>query len=65
MAEFRWRLDAAWNGAAYCGWQRQPNRLSIQEAIEGVCEQLFNHPTRVAAAGRTDAGVHVAHQVLG
>ena len=65
MAEFRWRLDAAWNGAAYCGWQRQPNRLSIQEAIEGVCEQLFNQPIRVVAAGRTDAGVHVAHQVLG
>ncbi|MEC8381809.1 MAG: tRNA pseudouridine(38-40) synthase TruA [Myxococcota bacterium] len=65
MAEVRWRLDAAWNGEAYCGWQRQPNGLSVQETIEQVCTQLFNEPIKVVAAGRTDAGVHVAHQVLG
>lgn len=65
MVEFCWRLDAAWAGGVYCGWQRQPNALSVQAVFEGVAQRIFNHPIVFSAAGRTDAGVHVAHQVLG
>ena len=59
-----WRLDLAWEGTNYVGWQRQPNGLSIQQAIEAVLVRIFNgEKITVTAAGRTDSGVHALHQV--
>jgi tRNA pseudouridine38-40 synthase len=66
MSSFRWRLDVAWRGTEYGGWQIQPNRNSIQAEFEKVLSRIFNvDRIVVAAAGRTDAGVHAEHQVLG
>lgn len=59
-----YRLDLAWDGTAYCGWQRQPSCLSIQEVVESALQKIF--PTEnigVLAAGRTDAGVHALQQI--
>lgn len=48
------------------GWQRQPCGRSIQDAVEVALKQLFGGETvRVDATGRTDAGVHALHQVVG
>lgn len=48
------------------GWQRQPNGGSIQEAVEAALGQLLGGVrVRVDATGRTDAGVHALHQVVG
>ena len=31
-----YKLDLSWDGTNYCGWQFQPNALSIQEAVEKI-----------------------------
>ncbi len=63
------KLTLAYDGTAYCGWQRQENGLSIQQVIEEAFVPLVDPdgvgrgaPT-VVAAGRTDAGVHALGQV--
>ena len=53
----------AYNGANYCGWQIQPNGLSIQEVLEKSLATLLRVPTPIVGAGRTDAGVH-ARQMM-
>lgn len=62
--EICYRLRVAWNGAAYVGWQRQPEGRSLQAVFEDAVAQLLGQRCVVTASGRTDAGVHVAEQVL-
>lgn len=61
----RFFIYLAYNGGNYCGWQIQPNGISVQEAIERSLAILLRVPTPIVGAGRTDAGVHarlmVAH----
>jgi tRNA pseudouridine38-40 synthase len=56
-------MDIAYRGTAYAGWQRQENALTVQEVVEGALTTLAGHPVTVAAASRTDAGVHARGQV--
>ena len=59
-----YRLDLSWDGTRYCGWQSQPNVLSIQEAVERALQIIFpNERIVVQGAGRTDSGVHALQQV--
>lgn len=58
------RLVIEYDGTDFCGWQIQAGGRTVQATIEGALETLFGHPVRVAAAGRTDAGVHAAAQVV-
>ena len=61
----RYFIYLAYNGTNYCGWQNQPNGISIQQKIEEALNTLLRKPIPVTGAGRTDAGVHarlmVAH----
>lgn len=57
------RLVLQYDGTRFAGWQRQPAARTVQGEIERVLEQLFEAPTAVTAAGRTDAGVHARGQV--
>jgi tRNA pseudouridine38-40 synthase len=50
-------------GTAFCGWQRQGHARSIQAAVEAAVSRVADQPVVVAAAGRTDAGVHASGQV--
>ena len=50
-------------GTHYHGWQRQPDRISIQEEIENALAEVTGKPVTLHGAGRTDAGVHAAAQV--
>ncbi len=59
----RYRITIEYDGSAFVGWQRQPNGISVQEAIETALERLTGEHPRVQAAGRTDAGVHAVGQV--
>jgi tRNA pseudouridine38-40 synthase len=58
-------LLVEYDGGAFVGWQRQPNGLSVQEAIETAAAHLnAGIPPAVTAAGRTDSGVHAEGQVV-
>lgn len=54
----RYFIYLAYNGASYCGWQIQPNGVSVQETIEKALSTLLRTPLSIVGAGRTDAGVH-------
>ena len=56
----RYFLHLAYNGAAYRGWQRQPNAVTVQGTIEGVLSRILDHEAKVTGCGRTDAGVHAS-----
>jgi tRNA pseudouridine38-40 synthase len=47
----------------YCGWQIQPNGVSVQEEIEKALAVILRQKVNVIGAGRTDAGVHALGQV--
>jgi tRNA pseudouridine38-40 synthase len=59
----RYFLDISYNGGAYCGWQKQPNAMTVQEALELVLTTLMQTKITVFGAGRTDAGVHARQLV--
>ena len=59
----RYFLYIAYNGTRYCGWQNQPNGLSVQQCIEDKLCILLRLPVSIVGAGRTDAGVHARQMV--
>lgn len=56
-------LGLEYAGGAFCGFQSQPSRCGVQDALEDAVGEIAGHPVGVAAAGRTDAGVHAASQI--
>lgn len=59
----RFALKIEYDGAPFSGWQRQTDVPSVQGAIEDALAKLEPHAHTIAAAGRTDAGVHGLAQV--
>ena len=59
----RYALKVEYNGAPFAGWQRQAEQPSVQGAIESALAKLEPGEHTIAAAGRTDAGVHARGQV--
>ena len=58
-------LSLQYEGSAFCGWQRQRQGTSVQSVLEDAIAQLDpQRPVQTFAAGRTDAGVHAAGQVV-
>jgi len=65
MPRYAFRVE--YDGAPFSGWQAQRDLPSVQGAIETALGRLdagFAHGARIAAAGRTDAGVHASSQVF-
>src|SRR3954470_3538783 len=60
----RVKLVLEYDGTELVGWQVQPNGRSVQAVVEGALAELLGEPVRVAAAGRTDSGVHALGQVV-
>lgn len=59
----RYALKVEYHGAPFAGWQRQADQPSVQGAIEAALARLEPRDHTIAAAGRTDAGVHGLAQV--
>ena len=59
----RYALKVEYHGAPFAGWQRQKDQPSVQGAIEEALSRIAPGPHTIAAAGRTDAGVHAWGQV--
>jgi len=59
----RIKLEIAYDGTRYNGWQRQLDVPSIQETLERVLLKITGKQTAVTGSGRTDAGVHALKQV--
>ena len=59
----RYALKIEYNGAPFAGWQRQKSHPSVQQEIETALRKLQADAPDIAAAGRTDAGVHALAQV--
>ncbi|MGR3433276.1 MAG: tRNA pseudouridine(38-40) synthase TruA [Shimia sp.] len=59
----RYALRVEYDGRPFAGWQRQADQPSVQGAIEAALARLEPGPHTIAAAGRTDAGVHATGQV--
>lgn len=60
----RIRIDLAYDGTPYHGWARQPGLPTVQQAVETGLTTIFRQPVKATVAGRTDAGVHAARQVI-
>lgn len=57
------KLTLAYDGTDFSGWQRQPDKRTVQAVVEDALAPLAGRPSIVTGAGRTDAGVHAAGQV--
>jgi len=62
MTTYKLRLE--YDGTTYAGWQRQPDRPTIQSALEDALLRITGHSIPALGASRTDAGVHALGQVV-
>lgn len=59
----RIRLMVAYDGTQYCGWQIQPNGITIEEVLNRALSRLTGEEIQVIGASRTDSGVHAMGNV--
>ncbi len=59
----RYALKIEYHGGPFAGWQRQSAQASVQGAVEAALDRIETGAHQIAAAGRTDAGVHATGQV--
>lgn len=59
----RYFIELQYDGAAYCGWQRQTDAPTVQQTIEQRLSMLRRLPTEIVGAGRTDTGVNASFYV--
>lgn len=59
----RVKLVVAYDGTNYCGWQLQPNGITIEEVLNKALSDLLREPIAVIGASRTDSGVHAKGNV--
>ncbi len=56
-------LIVAYDGTNYCGWQIQPNGITVEEILNRNLSELLREPIAVTGASRTDSGVHALGNV--
>jgi|WetSurMetagenome_2_1015567.scaffolds.fasta_scaffold457253_2 tRNA pseudouridine38-40 synthase len=57
-------LTIEYDGSDFSGFQRQPDRRTVQGELESAFSRLLGEPIKIIGAGRTDAGVHATGQVV-
>lgn len=61
--KYNYRMQIAYDGTPFHGWQIQLTGLSIQEILQNCLAKIIRHPITVIGSGRTDSGVHAVGQV--
>ena len=56
-------LVVAYEGTKYCGWQSQPNQITVEEVLNRELSRLLGESIEVIGASRTDSGVHAMGNV--
>ena len=56
-------LRVAYDGTKYCGWQIQPNAVTVEEVIKRELSAMLNGDMDIIGASRTDSGVHAMGNV--
>ena len=59
----RIKLTIAYDGTNYCGWQIQPNGITIEEVMNKALSKMTGEDVQVIGASRTDSGVHALGNV--
>jgi len=59
----RFSLTVQYDGAAFHGWQVQPDQRTVQGVLQETLGRLGDRPCSVIGSGRTDTGVHATGQV--
>jgi tRNA pseudouridine38-40 synthase len=60
-----YKIVLSYDGTDYYGWQRQPDKPTIQGTVEETLERIVGKKAALTGAGRTDAGVHALGQTAG
>ncbi len=63
MMAKNFKLVIEYDGTQFFGWQRQPDRTTIQGELEKILSRILNQEIKIHGSGRTDAGVHARAQV--
>jgi tRNA pseudouridine38-40 synthase len=59
------QLVLHYDGTGFSGWQRQPDRRTVQGVLEDALTRICAQPVPALGSGRTDAGVHARGQAVG
>ncbi|MEG2783729.1 MAG: tRNA pseudouridine(38-40) synthase TruA [Lachnospiraceae bacterium] len=59
----RIKLTIAYDGTNYCGWQIQPNGITIEEVLNNTLSKMLKEEIIIIGASRTDSGVHALGNV--
>ncbi|HHW80604.1 MAG TPA: tRNA pseudouridine(38-40) synthase TruA [Bacteroidales bacterium] len=59
----RFFITLSYDGENYCGWQIQPNAISVQQKLQEALSTIMRKNIAVVGAGRTDSGVHARHMI--
>jgi len=63
MPQTGYAIGVEYDGADFHGWQRQADVQTVQGVLEAAIGSVLDEPVSLAAAGRTDTGVHATSQV--
>lgn len=59
----RIKLVVAYDGTNYCGWQVQPEAVTVEGMLNRHLSELLGEEIKVIGASRTDSGVHALGNV--
>ena len=59
----RIKIVVAYDGTNYCGWQIQPNDVTVEKVLNDKLSKLLGEEIKIIGASRTDSGVHALGNV--
>ncbi|MFT2804984.1 MULTISPECIES: tRNA pseudouridine(38-40) synthase TruA [16SrI (Aster yellows group)] len=64
MQHFFYKLILSYDGTCYYGYQKQPQKITVQQTFEKALKKMTHQNIPNFAASRTDKGVHSQGQTL-